>query len=192
MTYNSNSSRIPECVEISCDAVKQAGSTTSGYYTIDPDGAGGVSSFTLYCDMTASPVRTILHHDRETRQLVHWAAGQSGASCISRPVTYSNGVTYAQARTIVTQHSSCSYYYKHQCFENSLTDSSWVDYNNVGHTDWSTTTQGICQSSMYSITIMYERKCVFIQSCCHKNILYLHTDVTFLYYYQVVITFVLL
>ena len=129
---------------MSCAAVKQAGSTTSGYYTIDPDGAGIVSPFIVYCDLTASPVRTILHHDRETRQKVIYNSAYGSCSSISMPITYSHGVSYQQARAVVNQHSSCSYYYKHQCYETGLSCSTWIDYNNVGHNNW--VTDGLCQS----------------------------------------------
>ncbi|PKN54979.1 MAG: hypothetical protein CVU56_23710 [Deltaproteobacteria bacterium HGW-Deltaproteobacteria-14] len=35
-----------------CLALRQGGVTTSGVYTIDPDGAGGAPAFDAYCDMT--------------------------------------------------------------------------------------------------------------------------------------------
>ncbi|MBI1275513.1 hypothetical protein GC177_06035 [bacterium] len=38
----------------SCKAARAAGNTTSGTYTIDPDGPGGNAPFSVYCDMTTS------------------------------------------------------------------------------------------------------------------------------------------
>lgn len=37
---------------VSCQAALSAGNTTSGRYTIDPDGAGAFPAFSAYCDMT--------------------------------------------------------------------------------------------------------------------------------------------
>jgi hypothetical protein len=37
---------------VSCLDIKNRGYNTSGYYGIDPDGAGGIIPFVVYCDMT--------------------------------------------------------------------------------------------------------------------------------------------
>ena len=37
---------------VGCLALRQAGQTVSGVYTIDPDGPGGAAAFSAYCDMT--------------------------------------------------------------------------------------------------------------------------------------------
>lgn len=43
---------ITACIQPSCLAWFNAGSTTDGTYSIDPDGAGPVAPFNAYCDMT--------------------------------------------------------------------------------------------------------------------------------------------
>ncbi len=42
----------PYPYQVSCLALKQSGQSTSGSYSIDPDGAGGIDPFSVYCDMT--------------------------------------------------------------------------------------------------------------------------------------------
>lgn len=45
---------VPEADETSCYSILESGgSSGSGYYTIDPDGEGGVEPFEVYCDMSS-------------------------------------------------------------------------------------------------------------------------------------------
>lgn len=56
----------------SCSEWKLSGIYESGYYSIDPDGPGGESSFTIYCDMNAKKNVgvTVFSHDSEERTKV--------------------------------------------------------------------------------------------------------------------------
>ncbi len=58
-------------------------------------------------------------------------------------ITYNNGVTYQQGRTVVQQHSTCKYHYKHECHDNGLLtysdpdyNSYWIAYDWTQHSEW--------------------------------------------------------
>ena len=78
---------------------------TNGNYVINPDGVGGVSPFTVFCDMNdkAGVGVTVISHDSETRTLVD---GYEKKGSYSRDVTY----TGASPRTCTTnQATRCSF-----------------------------------------------------------------------------------
>ena len=53
----------------SCSVIRKHVSNTSGSYVIDPDGAGGLAPFTVYCDMSDKNGVgvTVISHDSESR-----------------------------------------------------------------------------------------------------------------------------
>ena len=54
----------------SCSSIKSGRSgSSSGNYTIDPDGKGGVEPFSVYCDMSdkGGAGVTVMSHDSESR-----------------------------------------------------------------------------------------------------------------------------
>ena len=56
----------------SCSVIRRYISSLSGNYVIDPDGAGGLAPFTVYCDMIDKNGAgvTVISHDSERRTLV--------------------------------------------------------------------------------------------------------------------------
>ena len=56
----------------SCSEIRKYVSSVSGNYDIDPDGAGGLAAFTVYCDMSDKNGVgvTVISHDSESRTLV--------------------------------------------------------------------------------------------------------------------------
>ena len=56
----------------SCSVIRKYVSSSSGNYVIDPDGAGGLAPFTVYCDMSDKNGVgvTVVSHDSESRTLV--------------------------------------------------------------------------------------------------------------------------
>ena len=77
-----------------CSELRRAGFTTSQTYAIDPNGTGGESALSVFCDMTdrGGLGVTIVSHDSEARTLVN---GYGGRGSYSRDVSY-NGVSKAQ------------------------------------------------------------------------------------------------
>ena len=57
----------------SCSTIRKFISNVSGNYVIDPDGAGGLAPFTVYCDMSNKNGVgvTVISHDSESRTHVH-------------------------------------------------------------------------------------------------------------------------
>ena len=65
---------------LSCSVIRKYVSSSSGNYVIDPDGAGGLAPFTVYCDMSDKNEVgvTVISHDSESRTLVDGYDGCSG------------------------------------------------------------------------------------------------------------------
>ncbi|MDD2871944.1 MAG: fibrinogen-like YCDxxxxGGGW domain-containing protein, partial [Candidatus Gracilibacteria bacterium] len=62
----------------SCKGLYDGGNTTDGIYTIDPDGAGSISSFSTYCDMTNGGW-TLVSMERASGTSVDGAVGAIGS-----------------------------------------------------------------------------------------------------------------
>ncbi len=105
---------------MSCSSIKSGRSgSSSGNYMIDPDGKGGVTPFSVYCDMSdkSGVGVTVISHDSESR--THVGPKIPGCSydnpgCYSKDVRYT-GVSTAQlaALTRVSQH--CEQFIKFEC-----------------------------------------------------------------------------
>ena len=93
---------------------KQPG-RSSGNYMIDPDGEGGVTSFSVYCDMNdkGGVGVTVISHDSESRTHVG-PNGCSTAGCYRKDVTYS-GVTSAQLAALTRVSQNCEQFIKYEC-----------------------------------------------------------------------------
>ena len=102
------SSTVEVLKPVSCSSIKSGHSgSSSGNYIIDPDGKGGVTPFSVYCDMSdkGGVGVTVISHNTESRTHVanipgcDWTPG-----CYSKDVTYT-GVDVAQlaAPTRVSQ-----------------------------------------------------------------------------------------
>ena len=101
----------------SCSSIKSARSRiSSGNYIIDPDGKGGVTPFSVYCDMSdkGGVGVTVISHDSESRTHVGNIPGCGGAGCYRKDVTY-NGVSTAQLAALTRVSQNCEQFIKFEC-----------------------------------------------------------------------------
>ncbi len=101
---------------MSCSSVKSArGGSSSGNYMIDPDGKGGVTPFSVYCDMSDKNGVgvTVITHDSESRTHVGPSLC-SGAGCYSKDVRYT-GVDTAQLAALTRVSQNCEQFIKFEC-----------------------------------------------------------------------------
>lgn len=102
----------------SCSRIKASRSgSSSGNYIIDPDGAGGVPPFSVYCDMRdkGGIGVTVISHNSESRTHVnHISAGCSGQGCYRKDVTYT-GVSTAQLASLTRVSQNCEQFIKYEC-----------------------------------------------------------------------------
>ena len=102
----------------SCSSIKSDRSgSSSGNYIIDPDGEGGVTPFSVYCDMRdkGGVGVTIIGHDSESRTYVnHVNPGCGGAGCYRKDVTYT-GVSTAQLAALSRVSQNCEQFIKYEC-----------------------------------------------------------------------------
>ena len=84
----------------SCSIIRKYVNSSSGNYVIDPDGAGGLAPFTVYCEMSDQNGVgvTVISHDSESRTLVD---GYNGNGDYSRSVHYS-GASLSQLASLFT------------------------------------------------------------------------------------------
>ncbi len=118
------------------------GGTISDYYTIDLDGQGPIEPFPVYCDFTGDTPRSIIHHNQETRSKTVTTKGTYNIS-----ISYKNNdinITTSQVMTFVDLFANCSYHYKHECSENHLKHSYWVDRHRNSSNKWEETST-LCQ-----------------------------------------------
>ena len=101
----------------SCSDIKtHNGGTSSGTYTIDPDGKGGVTPFNVYCDMSdkGGVGVTVISHDSERRIHVGNIPGCGGDGCYSKDVRYT-GVSTAQLAALTRVSKNCEQPIKFEC-----------------------------------------------------------------------------
>ena len=97
----------------SCSARRKYVSV-SGNYKIDPDGAGGLTPFTVYCDMSDKNGVgvTVISHDSESRTLVQGCETQG---CYSRDIHYT-GASLSQLASLTKVSSQCEQFIKYECY----------------------------------------------------------------------------
>jgi len=101
---------------ISCSEFKSSNmKTPSGNYMIDPDGNGGVTPFSVYCDMSDKDGVgvTVVSHDSESRTHVG-PNGCGSAGCYSKDVRYT-GVSTAQLAALTRVSRNCDQFIKFEC-----------------------------------------------------------------------------
>ena len=86
----------------------------SGSYVIDPDGEGGVTPFTVYCNMTDKNTIgvTVISHDSEDRTQVQ---GCLPAGCYQRDIHYT-GANFLQLGKLTSTSTHCEQFIKYECF----------------------------------------------------------------------------
>ena len=108
---------VVEVIMKSCSSIKSARSrSSSGNYIIDPDGKGGVTPFSVYCDMSdkGGVGVTVISHDSESRTHVGNIPWCGGAGCYSKDVTYT-GVSTAQLAALTRVSQNCEQFIKFEC-----------------------------------------------------------------------------
>ena len=112
------SSTVEVLKPVSCSSIKSGHSgSSSGNYIIDPDGKGGVTPFSVYCDMSdkGGVGVTVISHNTERRTHVAnipgcgWTPG-----CYSKDVTYT-GVDVAQLAALTRVAQNCEQFIKFEC-----------------------------------------------------------------------------
>ena len=90
--------------------------SSSGNYIIDPDGNGGVTSFSVYCDMNdkGRVGVTVISHDSESRTHVGNIPGCNDPGCYRKDVSYT-GVTTAQLAALTRVSHNCEQFIKYEC-----------------------------------------------------------------------------
>ncbi|XP_078350122.1 uncharacterized protein LOC144634945 [Oculina patagonica] len=102
---------------MSCSSIKSGrGGSSSGTYMIDPDGKGGVTPFSVYCDMSdkGGVGVTVVSHDSESRTYAGNIPGCSGRGCYSKDVLYP-GVSTPQLEALTRVSHNCEQFIKFEC-----------------------------------------------------------------------------
>ena len=103
---------------VSCSNLKSDHTgSSSGIYMIDPDGKGGVTPFSVYCDMSdkGGVGVTVIGHDSESRTHVGPSIpGCTGRGCYSKDVRYT-GVSTAQLAALTRVSQNCEQFIKFEC-----------------------------------------------------------------------------
>ena len=102
----------------SCSVIRKYVSSSSGNYVIDPDGAGGLAPFTVYCNMSDKNGVgvTVISHDSENRTLVD---GYDGKGNYSRNIHYS-GASLSQLASLTDVSLHCEQFIKYECYGSML------------------------------------------------------------------------
>jgi len=101
---------------VSCSSIKSVRSRSpSGNYMIDPDGDGGVTPFSVYCDMRdkGGVGVTVISHDSESRTHVG-SPGCESQGCLKKDVRYT-GVSTAQLAALTQVSQNCEQFIKFEC-----------------------------------------------------------------------------
>jgi len=112
--------------------------SVSGNYKIDPDGAGGLAPFTVYCDMSDENGVgvTVISHDSERRTHVN---GYSGRNTYSRDIHYT-GASLSQLASLTRVSSHCEQFIKYECYHSMMMKYSgyawWVSRDSNKMTYW--------------------------------------------------------
>ena len=118
--------------------MRKNGRDVSGNYVIDPDGSGGLGSFTVYCDMSDKNGVgvTAISHDSESRTHVQ---GFESPGSYSRDIHYT-GASFPQLASLTRVSSHCEQFIKYECYHLMLTRGAffswWVSRDSTKMTYW--------------------------------------------------------
>ncbi|XP_078367563.1 roundabout homolog 3-like [Oculina patagonica] len=120
----------------SCSVIRKNVSSVSGNYVIDPDGAGGLAPFTVYCDMSdkSGVGVTVISHDSEIRTHVQ---GYEAAGSYSRDIHYT-GASLSQLASLTSVSSNCEQFIKYECVGSQFKGGVgfWVSRDSTKMTYW--------------------------------------------------------
>ena len=125
-------------VATSCSVIRKYTNSTNGNYVIDPDGAGGLAPFTVYCDMVGKNGVgvTVISHDSESRTHVQ---GCEDRGCYSRDIRYT-GASLSQLAILTRVSSHCEQFIKYECYGSLLFQSNpfgwWMSRDSAKMTYW--------------------------------------------------------
>ena len=102
-----------------CSSIKSGRSgSSSGNYIIDPDGKGGVTPFSVYCDMSdkGGVGVTVISHDSESRTHVSNipSCDFDNPGCYSKSVSYT-GISTDQLEALTRVSQNCEQFIKFEC-----------------------------------------------------------------------------
>ena len=128
--------KINSPVVTSCSVIKKYMSSASGNYVIDPDGAGDLAQFTVYCDMSDKNGvgMTVISHDSESRTHVQ---GCDPRGCYSRDIHYI-GASLSQLTSLTKISSHCEQFIKYECYDSGNGGGYhwWVSRDSTKMTYW--------------------------------------------------------
>ncbi|XP_068428009.1 contactin-associated protein-like 5 [Clinocottus analis] len=149
--------------ESSCEAYKLIGSS-SGFYSIDPDGSGPLGPAQVYCNMTEEKVWTVLAHNITAPVAVH------GSSLDKPHVTrFDYGASPEQLRAVVTGSEQCQQEVIYNCKKSRLFNTKdgspltwWLDWEGARRSYWGGFLPGVQQCSC-----SLEENCVDMNYFCN-------------------------
>ncbi|XP_068722444.1 uncharacterized protein [Montipora capricornis] len=123
----------------SCSVIRKYVTRESGNYVIDPDGAGGLAPFRVYCNMTDKNGVgvTVISHDSESRTHVQ---GCESAGCYSRDIHYT-GASLSQLASLTSVSLHCEQFIKYEChgslfYRDKSVGGWWVSRDSRKMTYW--------------------------------------------------------
>jgi len=121
----------------SCSVIRKHVSSVSGNYVIDPDGARGLASFSVYCDMSDKNGVgvTVISHDSESKTHVN---GYGRPGSYSRDIHYT-GASRSQLSSLTRVSSHCEQFIKYECYHSVSVGRGyawWVSRDSSKMTYW--------------------------------------------------------
>ncbi|KAL9975857.1 hypothetical protein ACROYT_G013071 [Oculina patagonica] len=147
-------------IATSCSVTRKHVSTVSGNYLIDPDGAGGLAPFLVYCDMSDKNGVgvTVISHDSESRTHVDGCEPQG---CYSRNIHYT-GASLSQLASLTRVSTHCEQFIKYECYGSVIgSDAWWVSRDSTKMTYWGGASPGSgkCACGMTNSCAVSSRGC---------------------------------
>ncbi|XP_020623342.1 Down syndrome cell adhesion molecule-like protein 1, partial [Orbicella faveolata] len=131
----------PVITPSSCSLIRKYVSSASGNYAIDSDAAGGLTPFTVYCDMSDKNGVgvTVISHDSESRTYVN-GNGYTGRGSYSRDIHYT-GASFSKLASLTRVSSHCEQFIKYECYGSVMLTSYgvyawWVSRDSSQMTYW--------------------------------------------------------
>ncbi|CAK6981274.1 contactin-associated protein-like 5 [Scomber scombrus] len=149
--------------ESSCEAYQLTGSS-SGFYSIDPDGSGPLGPAQVYCNMTEGKVWTIVSHNVT-------AAVRVQGSSLQKPhvMMFNYSSSARQLRAIVTASDQCQQEVVYTCRKSRLFNTKdgrplswWVDQGGERRSYWGGFLPGVQQCSC-----SLEENCIDMNYFCN-------------------------
>uniref|UniRef100_A0A8C5I835 Contactin associated protein-like 5a n=1 Tax=Gouania willdenowi TaxID=441366 RepID=A0A8C5I835_GOUWI len=149
--------------EPSCVAYKLLGSS-SGFYSIDPDGSGPLGPTLVYCNMTEERVWTVVSHNVTTPVRVQ---GSSVLKPYTMTLNYSTSAE--QLRALISRSEQCQQEVVYHCRKSRLFNTKdgrplswWLDHRGERRTYWGGFLPGVQQCSC-----SLEENCVDMNHFCN-------------------------